>query len=288
MNERFQWTNFVFLRDGPKRGFVYEELLVVPANTKQQTLQRYSICSVWMLSGSFFCLLFIGEYHPCVYSNSCFRGFLQNSIQRGFVSLPAQFLLALRALFWGHFRLSFVVLHRAIPRLCRRTPAGTALAFALSICATQTILFCLLWTLPSCRGVLPLPHQDQPVITPVYELVQTVIIGLWVPELGHLVDRDPNFKRPVNLHLALLQLYFVHNIFQILKPHRSQIFPQNAFTLCLLHSRLSLKSFYELSIRAVVQKLQHLWQQRLLSFWSLLRLFLVTFSTNQVKMFCGT
>lgn len=109
-------------------------------------------------------------------------------------------------------------------------------------------------------------HQDQPVITPVYELVQTVIIGLWVPELGHLVDRDPNFKRPVNLHLALLQLYFVHNIFQILKPHRSQIFPQNAFTLCLLHSRLSLKSFYELSIRAVVQKLQHLWQQRLLSF----------------------
>ena len=109
-------------------------------------------------------------------------------------------------------------------------------------------------------------HQDQPVITPVYELVQTVIIGLWVPELGHLVDRDPNFKRPVNLHLALLQLHFVHNIFQILKPHRSQIFPQNAFTLCLLHSRLSLKSFYELSIRAVVQKLQHLWQQRLLSF----------------------
>ena len=160
MNERFQWTNFVFLRDGPKRGFVYEELLVVPANTKQQTLQRYSICSVWMLSGSFFCLLFIGEYHPCVYSNSCFRDFPKKSIQRGFVSLPAQFVLALRALFWGHFRLSFVVLHRAIPRLCRRTPAGTALAFALSICATQTILFCLLWTLLSCRGVLPLPFNQ--------------------------------------------------------------------------------------------------------------------------------
>lgn len=117
MNERFQWTDFVFLRDGPKGGFVYEELLVVPANTKQQTLQRYSICSVWMLSGSFFCLLFIGEYHPCVYFNSCFREFLQNSIQRGFVSLPAQFVLALWALFWGRFRLSFLVLHRAIQRM---------------------------------------------------------------------------------------------------------------------------------------------------------------------------
>lgn len=54
-----------------------------------------------------------------------------------------------------------------------------------------------------------------------YELVQKIIIELQDPELGHLVDRDPNLKRPANFHLALSLLYFVPiaNFFQILKPH---------------------------------------------------------------------
>ena len=45
------------------------------------------------------------------------------------------------------------------------------------------------------------------------------------------------------------------NLFQILKPHRAQIFPQGAFTRCVLHGRMPFKSVDHPSILSVPQSL---------------------------------
>ena len=54
------------------------------------------------------------------------------------------------------------------------------------------------------------------------------------------------------------------SLFQIKKPHRAQIFPQGAFTRCILHGRVPCQSVDHLTIRAIPQKLDYLGKQCLL------------------------
>ena len=158
-----------YLHHGPKRGFVCEELLVVPTDTELPPLHRwYSIGSVWMPSWQDPSFVVVGVQRQCFLMISAHRHFVHShSSVRGWRCLrppPARLWTAPSAFCFGALSSPTRTLSPffSLPpwnntcwtarfRKCPWTPAWKVPALA------RSVLFCGLGTFPPWRGKPPLP-----------------------------------------------------------------------------------------------------------------------------------
>ena len=90
-----------YLHNGHKRGFVREELLVMP--TKPELTPHFEHPPFVLVRARTQLFLLIGAHHPAIHSHSSVRGGIYDPFQHVFVPVPVQFDLAFWVHLWRHF-----------------------------------------------------------------------------------------------------------------------------------------------------------------------------------------